>query len=72
MNLTNVETEELSDRYATLILEYKQAIDILVPALEKFGRIRNELQIITVELSKRNVDLSKLDKEYKLEENIKR
>ena len=55
------DTLELIDRYSTLIKKYIELSSILAEKLESFGRLRNELQLLTVELKSRNVNLDKVE-----------
>lgn len=54
--IENVDILELLDRYNLLLKEYVELSIELSGKLEKFGRIRNELQILTVEFKKRGVE----------------
>ena len=67
MTIENTDSLELKDRYETLIQKYIEIIPALTKQLEEFGRLRNELQLISVELVKRNISLEDIDKKYEQE-----
>lgn len=54
-SLENADTLELLDRYKFLIKKYSELALELSVKLDKFGKYRNELQLLTVEFSKRGV-----------------
>ena len=58
-----VDTLELVDRYRKLVKEYVILAPELAKSLERFGRLRNELQLLTIELKNRGVDLEKVEQE---------
>jgi hypothetical protein len=49
------DTQELLARYGDLMEKYVKLAKELAPKLEKFGKYRQELQGITVELLNRNI-----------------
>ncbi len=51
----NVDTVDLLDRYRDLIEKYVKIAQELAPKLEKFGKYRQELQLITTEFVSRGV-----------------
>lgn len=53
MSLDIADTLELKDRLDTLIDEYSQLSLDIAKKLERFGKVRAELQLIVVELKKR-------------------
>ena len=50
----NVDTSELLERYGDLMSKYVKIAKELAPRLESFGKLRQELQAITLELASRN------------------
>jgi len=52
-NLDNVDTLELLDRYNNIIKKYCEISIELAPKLEKFGKYREELQLLSAEFKKR-------------------
>ena len=52
-HLENVDFLELLDRYNNLLHSYVNLAKDLAPQLEKFGKYRKELQIISVEFARR-------------------
>jgi hypothetical protein len=52
-SLENVEFLELLDRYNDLLVRYVSLAKDLSPQLEKFGKYRKELQLISVEFVRR-------------------
>ena len=54
MSYDQATTEEILDRYYFLLKKYTDLSLELAKKLEDFGRIRQELQFIVVELTKRN------------------
>lgn len=60
-HLENVELLDLVDRYNYLIKEYVQLSMEIAPKLEKFGKHRNELQIISAEFVRRGYQPSEPD-----------
>ena len=62
MSLEKAEAYELIDRHKTLVLDYKRIAPELAKKLEEFGRLRRELQLITVEFNKRKINIEELDK----------
>ncbi len=74
MSLDNSDTLELQDRFNYLLEQYSVIAFELVPKLEKFGKIRSELQLLLVELQKRGANTEgseslKKDVEEKLKSN---
>ena len=57
MSLEDADTFELKDRYDFLIQKYVLLAKDLVPMLDKFGKYRQELQLISVEFQKRGVNV---------------
>jgi len=49
-------TEELLQRYNSLISKYVELAKELAPKLEKFGKYREELQFITTQFQERGFD----------------
>lgn len=49
-------TEELLQRYNSLISKYVDLAKDLAPKLEKFGKYREELQFITAQFQERGFD----------------
>lgn len=47
---------ELQDRYQTIFAQYIELATSLSKMLEAYGRTRNELQLLVVELQKRHLD----------------
>jgi hypothetical protein len=52
-----VETNDLLYRYHSIVVKYVDVTKELSDKLDKFGKYRNELQSITVELVRRNIKL---------------
>ncbi len=52
---------ELKDRFTQLIGKYIQSLPSLISALESFGKIRKELQLISSELQKRQINVENLE-----------
>lgn len=52
-----VETSEMFARYATLVEKYVALATELAPKIERFGKFREELQQITMELVARGVEI---------------
>jgi hypothetical protein len=52
-----VDTSEMIGRYTSLVEKYVALATELAPKLEKFGKFREELQHITMELVARGVEL---------------
>lgn len=51
-----VDNSEMFERYASLIQKYVALATELAPKIEKFGKFREELQQITMELIARGVE----------------
>jgi hypothetical protein len=62
MSFENVDTSELVDRYDFLIKKYAELALELVPLLDKFGKHKKELQLLTVEFVNRGVDVKDPEK----------
>jgi len=54
MSLQDTDILELVDRYSFLIKEYGQLALQIAPQLDKFGKYKQELELITAEFVKRN------------------
>jgi hypothetical protein len=61
---------ELLYRYNTLLKDYAKTAPELAALLEKFGRIRHELQEIAVEAKKRNLDTAAVEAQYVAEKKV--
>jgi DNA gyrase/topoisomerase IV subunit A len=74
MSLQETDTTELLDRYTYLIKEYVTLAAEIAPKLEKFGKIRQELQSLIVEFNKRGAELKDPEdyKKWVEEELLKR
>ena len=72
MSIENSDTSDLLFRYNDLVSKYVELSIDISQKLEKFGKYRKELQILTVELVKRDVvsDLKSL--EDKITEELNR
>ena len=57
----NTETAELTDRYRTLIVDYKSISEDLVRCLERYGKVRKELQILLDEFNKRKINIDEIE-----------
>lgn len=55
MSLKDTDTYELLDRFDYLLSQYVPLSSELADKLDKFGKFRNELQLIVVELQERGV-----------------
>jgi hypothetical protein len=72
-DLTNINLEDLVDRYNSLIDKYVPLAIEIAPLMEKFGKYRQELQIISAELVKRGFNASEPEKLFTLvEEEIRK
>jgi len=71
MSLDLSDTMELQDRFASLMSEYASMSVDIASRLEKFGKVRSEMQLILVELKKRGTN-AQLPEELKksLEEKL--
>ena len=58
MSLEDTDILELQDRYFYLIPLYVQLAMELAPKIEKFGKYRKELQLLTAEFVRRGVSTS--------------
>ena len=56
MSIEDADTLELVDRYNYLIKKYGELALELVPMLDKFGKYKKELQLLTVEFVNRGVN----------------
>lgn len=61
MSLESSETSELIDRYKVLILDYQKLSSELAQHLEKYGKVRKELQILIDEFNKRAINIEEID-----------
>lgn len=61
MALEGVETGELIDRYKILILDYQQLSIELAKYLEKYGKVRKELEILVNEFKERKINIEEID-----------
>lgn len=61
MSLDVAETSELVDRYKVLIVDYRQLSGELASCLDKYGKIRKELQILLDEFTKRKINVEEID-----------
>lgn len=66
MSLEDFDILELQDRYLYLMTEYVNLARELAPKLDKFGKYRKELQLLTVEFSRRGVTVEDPDSLKKL------
>lgn len=72
MSLENANTNDLLLRYEQLVGKYVELTVELSTKLEKFGKYRNELQLLTVELAKRGVVTNSEKYENKIKEELTR
>ena len=71
--LQSTDTLELVDRYNNLIKKYVELSIELAPKIEKFGKYRNELQILSMEFVRRGFKVDEPESLKKLlEEEIKK
>ena len=71
--LQSTDTLELLDRYNNLIKKYVELSIELAPKIEKFGKYRNELQILSTEFVRRGFKVDEPESLKKLlEEEIKK
>jgi len=56
-HLSSVDILELVDRYQFLLKEYIKLTSELIPVMDKFGKVRKELQLIVLELKERGKDI---------------
>lgn len=61
MGLDTAETAELTDRYRVLIVQYQKLSIELAQYLEKYGKVRKELQILIDEFTKRKINIEEID-----------
>lgn len=64
MAIESIDSVDLKNRYEILVSKYIDMLPLLTKQLEEFGRVRNELQIIVVELQKRDLSTEDIDKKY--------
>lgn len=57
MSLEDADIIELTERYNFLIQKYVDLAVELAPKLEKFGKYKRELQLLSVEFVRRGVDV---------------
>lgn len=57
MSLKEVDTLELVDRYNSLIKKYAELALEIAPKLEKFGKYKQELELLSVEFVQRGVQI---------------
>lgn len=55
------DSSELIDRYKVLILDYQKLSIELAQYLEKYGKVRKELQILLDEFNKRKINIEEID-----------
>lgn len=65
MGLDTAETAELTDRYRVLIVQYQKLSIELAQCLEKYGKVRKELQILIDEFSKRKIKIEEIEVDIK-------
>ena len=71
--LQSTDTLELVDRYNNLIKKYVELSIELAPKIEKFGKYRNELQILSLEFVRRGFKVDEPESlKNLLEEEIKK
>jgi len=61
MDLSNIDILELVDRYNNLIKFYTELALEIAPKLDKFGKYKKELEILTVEFVKRGFKVEEPD-----------
>lgn len=61
MALEGAETSELIDRYKVLIIDYQQLSIELAKHLEKYGKVRKELEILVNEFKERKINIEEID-----------
>lgn len=72
-NLESIDVLELVERYNYLIQVYVPLAAEIAPKLEKFGKIRQELQIISAEFVKRGYKVDESESLKKMiEEELKK
>lgn len=71
MSLKGCDTLELQDRFKDLVSQYVDITPALIEGLEKFGKVRKELQLIYVELQERNA-LPEVQLDSQLEDLVKK
>jgi len=49
--------DELIGRLSTLVTKYEKVAPELVPLLKEWGRLKNEISVITEEVQKRELDV---------------
>lgn len=55
MSLEEVDILELLDRYNFIVRKYATLATELAPKLDKFGKYKKELQVLTVEFTRRGI-----------------
>jgi enoyl reductase-like protein len=70
MDLSQTDILELVDRYNYLLKQYVEMTVELADKLEKFGRVRKEIQLIVVELDQRKQDVKEPEELKKMLEQI--
>jgi len=66
MSLEGVDILELIDRYNYLLKEYIELAPKLAKSLENFGKMRQEIQLITVEIKNRGTNVEDSEELEKL------
>lgn len=61
MSFETTDTSELIDRYKSLVPDYQKLSLELASCLEKYGRVRKELQILLVEFKARGVNVEEIE-----------
>ena len=61
MSLETSETAELIDRFKFLATDYQKLSVELAKNLEKYGKIRQELTILSEELNKRKINIDQIE-----------
>lgn len=61
MSLGTSETAELVDRFKFLTIDYQKLSIELAKNLEKYGKIRQELIILSEELNKRKINIDEIE-----------
>ena len=62
------DSAELIDRYRMLIVDYQRLSVELAQYLEKYGKIRKELQILVDEFNKRKINIETIEISIKNEQ----
>lgn len=61
MTLDSSDSSELAERFQSLMVDYQIVSKDLADKLEKYGKIRKELQILLEEFQKRNIKLEEIE-----------